>query len=70
MYPMNIPLDNIMDPLDLDQAPQCMPDEYKDPSTIQAYRNYYNGGKAYMAKWKNTVTPEWFKPQLEEVTNV
>ena len=70
MYPMNISLDNIMEPLCLDDAPQCMPDEYKDKSTIQAYRNYYNGGKAYMAKWKNSVTPEWFKPQLEEVNNV
>ena len=70
MYPKNIPLDNIKEPLNLDQAPQCMPDEYKDQSTIQAYRNYYNGGKAYMAKWSKSVTPEWFKPQIEEVNNV
>ena len=68
-YPKNISKEDIMKPLCLDDAPQCMPDEYKDKSTIQAYRNYYNGGKAYMAKWKNTVTPEWFKPQLEEVNN-
>ena len=67
LYPKNISKDNIMEPLCLDDAPQCMPDEYKDPSTIQAYRNYYIGGKAHFAKWKNTVTPEWFKPQLEEV---
>jgi hypothetical protein len=64
MYPKNIPLDNIKEPLDLSEAPQCMPDEYKDESTVQAYRNYYNGGKAYMAKWKNSVTPEWFKPEV------
>ena len=64
--PKNISLDNIKEPLDINEAPQCMPDEYKDESTIQAYRNYYNGGKAYMAKWKNTVTPEWFKPEVNQ----
>jgi len=65
--PINMPLDDIMIPLDLSEAPQCMPDEYKNESTVQAYRNYYNGDKAYMAKWKNTIKPEWFKPQLKEV---
>ena len=34
-----ISLDNIREPLCLDQAPQWMPDEYNDQSTIQAYRN-------------------------------
>ena len=66
-YPRNISLTNIKEPLDLNAAPQCMPDEYKDDNTVQAYRNYYNGGKYQIAKWKNTVTPEWFKPQLEEI---
>jgi len=39
--------------------PQCMPDEYKVEDTVEAYRNYYRGAKAYMAKWKNTQQPEW-----------
>jgi hypothetical protein len=44
--------------------PQCMPDEYKveggtNEAAISAYRNYYRGEKAYMAKWKNTKQPEW-----------
>lgn len=41
--------------------PQCMPDEYKTEDVVQAYRNYYNGGKAVIAKWKNRRQPEWFK---------
>ena len=41
--------------------PQCMPDQYKCDDTVQAYRNYYNGDKAYMAVWKYTSTPTWFK---------
>jgi hypothetical protein len=36
-----------------------MPDEYKVEDTVEAYRNYYRGAKAYMAKWKNTQQPEW-----------
>ncbi len=64
MYPKNICKKNIMDPLNINDAPQCMPDEFKDESIVEAYRKYYNGDKAYMAVWKNTVTPEWFKPEV------
>ena len=40
--------------------PQCMPDEYKVVGdTIAAYRKYYRGAKAYMAKWKTGNMPEW-----------
>ncbi len=43
---------------------RAMPDEYKvDRSvpdyTVQSYRNYYNGAKTNMFKWKNRPTPEW-----------
>jgi hypothetical protein len=44
------------------EHPQCMPDECKvvnDP--VQAYRNYYNKHKAYMAKWKLGNVPHWYK---------
>ena len=30
---------------------QAMPDEYKNDDAVQAYRDYYNGEKAYFAKW-------------------
>ena len=32
-----------------EQPPQCMPDEYKDPCSIQAYWNYYIGDKHTIA---------------------
>jgi len=38
-----------------------MPDEYKDQSSIQAYRKYYLGDKAYMAKWTKRDAPYWWK---------
>jgi hypothetical protein len=45
-----------------------MPDEYKvENDSIQAYRNYYMGEKAYFAKWNYTTPPNWWKP--EEIVN-
>ncbi len=40
--------------------PQCMPDEYKQSDTVDAYRAYYIGDKAYMAKWAHSEAPAWF----------
>lgn len=40
--------------------PQCMPDQYKCADTVQAYRNYYLGDKAYFAKWQYTQKPSWW----------
>lgn len=42
------------------QPPQCMPDEYKHPNSVIAYRKYYAGEKAHFAKWKNGNVPAWF----------
>ena len=43
------------------EPPQCMPDEYKDKDYITAYRKYYQGAKAYFAKWERGVAaPEWW----------
>ena len=39
---------------------QAMPDEYKDPDPVQAYRAYYMGEKAGFAKWNKRNTPEWY----------
>ena len=40
--------------------PQCMPEEYRDEDTVEAYRKYYIGEKAGFAKWKAREVPEWF----------
>ena len=39
---------------------QAMPDEYKGPCAIEAYRKYYAGGKTHLATWKGRPRPEWF----------
>ena len=45
-HPENIPHE------EFEQPPQCMPDEYKDPCSIQAYWNYYIGEKHVVANLK------------------
>tara|TARA_R110002110_G_scaffold333763_7_gene544795 strand:+ start:115 stop:609 length:495 start_codon:yes stop_codon:yes gene_type:complete len=40
------------DPIDM---PQCMPDEYKDECSIQAYWNYYIGDKSHIAHKSETI---------------
>ena len=42
--------------------PQCMPDEYRNSDTVEAYRNYYIGEKSYMATWKRN-KPKWWKDE-------
>ena len=40
---------------------QCMPIQYKQSNTIEAYRNYYRAEKRSFAKWTYpSKTPEWF----------
>ena len=39
---------------------QAMPDQYKNNNVMQAYRDYYNGEKAYFARWKSQIIPPWF----------
>ena len=45
-YPVDIPQGKF------EQPPQCMPDEYKDKCSIQAYWNYYIGDKSKIANLK------------------
>ena len=42
---------------------QAMPDEYKQDDPVQAYRAYYKGDKASLAKWDwpSAQTPYWWK---------
>ena len=54
---------NIMDKGFTEPA-RAMPDEYKLPSVVESYRNYYIGEKSKIAVWKNRETPEWFKMEL------
>lgn len=40
---------------------QCMPDIYKNPDPVVAYRNYYLGAKQDIAKWnKGRGKPDWY----------
>ena len=50
------------------KPPQCMPDEYKRKSFIEAYREYYRCGKVHLLSWSGSKTlkvhgsreiPEW-----------
>jgi hypothetical protein len=51
--PDNIPLSGFTEPT------PAMPDEYKTKSSIDSYRNYYNGAKTKMFSWKQRSIPEW-----------
>jgi hypothetical protein len=43
------------------EPPQCMPEEWKDESTVEAYRTYYFMDKSYFAKWtKGRPSPSWW----------
>ena len=51
--PKNIPRGN------LTQFAQAMPDEYKDPDPVQAYKNYYLGEKTGFMQYTNREVPDW-----------
>ena len=46
IHPRNIPHETF------EQPPQCMPDEYKNECSVQAYWNYYIGEKHIVANLK------------------
>lgn len=53
--PKNIPASGwISDPT------PAMPDEYKTPSAVESYHNYYRGAKVSFARWTKRSTPSWF----------
>jgi hypothetical protein len=39
---------------------QAMPDEYKNPCAVTAYRAYYRGAKADICRWTVRAAPDWF----------
>jgi hypothetical protein len=59
--PKNIKSDSIT------SMPQCMPEQYKVPDSIQAYHNYYIGDKQRFAVWTNRPIPEWYVNAYREL---
>ena len=58
-HPKNIPV-GYLTPMS-----QCMPDEYKRPNTVDAYRAYYIGAKSHIAKWnKARPAPDWWPNKI------
>jgi hypothetical protein len=45
----------------LTEPPQAMPEEYKHPDPLTAYRNYYRLGKAHLHQWTKRSAPVWVK---------
>lgn len=43
---------------------QAMPEKYRQKSTVDAYRDYYNNEKRHIAVWTNRPVPEWWKTEL------
>jgi len=39
---------------------QCMPEKYRGPSAVEAYREYYRCEKSSFATWKNGNLPYWW----------
>jgi len=37
----------------------AMPDEYKTDDVVDSYRNFFNGDKLHIAKWKKRELPHW-----------
>lgn len=57
--PKNIPIGEFTEPT------PAMPDIYKVVNdSITSYRNYYNGAKTHLAKWKNRDIPTWFEQSV------
>jgi hypothetical protein len=52
-------------PATWEPPPQCMPEQYRGPDAIEAYRAYYNAKSAVMPMtWRAPrFAPPWFKQQ-------
>lgn len=38
---------------------QCMPEQYRRPDAVEAYRAFYLGDKMRFARWKRSTPPWW-----------
>jgi hypothetical protein len=41
--------------------PQCMPEQYKRPDAVEAYRTLYAQEKIKFARWRYSSRPEWIE---------
>lgn len=57
---------NIPD-LGLTPFAQAMPDEFRDPDSVLAYRKYYAGAKFRFATWRERDIPNWYIKLREEM---
>jgi hypothetical protein len=48
------------------QPPQCMPDIYKNESSVIAYRQYYIGEKMDFVRYTRREAPEWIIQYLKK----
>ena len=49
------------------EPPCCMPSEYKQSNTVEAYRTYYRNDKADFATWKEpSAIPSWWYKTLNK----
>jgi hypothetical protein len=53
-------MDNLIPSDGLKPFAQAMPDEYKNPDAVTAYRTYYLNDKRAFAKWKLGNIPSWW----------
>ena len=51
---------NLIPEGELTQFAQAMPDEYKNPDPVKAYRTYYLNDKKEFSKWKLGNVPYWW----------
>ena len=59
MQPLNIPVQRIKS---VNDWPQCMPEQYKRPDPVEAYRLYYFYEKKHLAQWREPASiPDWWK---------
>lgn len=58
--PTNIPIG------DITSIPQCMPEQYKVPDSIESYKKYYINDKQPFAVWTNRSIPNWYVSALED----
>ena len=38
-----------------------MPEQYRNICAVKAYRDYFNGDKLHLVKYKNNKIPNWIK---------
>jgi hypothetical protein len=57
---LHIPEPQALPTIGLTPFAQAMPDQYKGPDTVKAYRDYYKAEKRHIAEWKRGV-PDWWQ---------